>query len=156
MSARVLILAAALAVTAGAAVADARLGALTISNPQVRASLGANPNTGGYVTVTNSGAVKDRLIGASCACAARVELHEMADVGGMMKMNKVDGFVIPAGGAITLAPRGRHLMFLGLKAPAKAGQELPVTLVFEKAGKVTTNFRVTATPGAADAHGGHH
>ena len=142
MSARVLILAAALAVTAGAATADARLGALTLTDTQVRASLGTNPNTGGYVTVTNSGTAKDRL-------------HEMSDVGGVMKMNKVDGFLVPAGGQLKLAPRGKHLMFLGLKAPVKAGQDVPVTLTFEKAGKVTTAFRVSANPGA-DPHAGHH
>ena len=41
-----------------------------------------------------------------------------------------------------MQPGGLHVMFMGLKAPFKEGQELPLTLIFEKAGEVPVTFAV--------------
>lgn len=157
MSARAFAVAAAVLALAAvpAAARQASAGSLVVKDTHMRASLGNNPNTGAYLTVTNSGTGKDRLIGASCTCAARVELHEMSDVGGVMKMKKVDGFEVPAGGQLVLAPRGKHLMVFGLKQPVKNGDMVQMTLRFEKAGAVTTSFHVM-TDLAATGGGGHH
>ena len=46
-----------------------------------------------------------------------------------------NGLNVPAGVTLTLRPRGYHLYFLGAKPPPKAGDKVPVTLVFEKAGE---------------------
>lgn len=139
---------------APAAAGSATRGDLTLSDPQVRASLGVNPNTAGYLTIENRGPA-DELLGASCACAARVELHLMSHTGGVMRMDKVASLIVPAGGRLELRPNGSaHLMLIGTKAPLKAGTEVRMTLRFRRAGTVTTNFHVTATPGAAD-HAGH-
>jgi copper(I)-binding protein len=49
-----------------------------------------------------------------------------------------------------LAPGGYHLMMMGLKAPFKQGDKVPVTLVFEKAGRIEVELAVVAmgaTPG---------
>jgi hypothetical protein len=48
-------------------------------------------------------------------------------------------------------------MFMGLKAPLKAGTTFPVRLKFEKAGEVTTQMTVSARApqGAADPHKHH-
>ncbi|MBC6983577.1 copper chaperone PCu(A)C [Caulobacter sp. 17J80-11] len=158
MSARVFAVAAAVLALAAvpAAARQASAGSLVVKDTHMRASLGNNPNTGAYLTVTNRGAAKDRLVGASCACAARVELHEMSDVGGVMKMKKVDGFEVPAGGQLVLAPRGKHLMVFGLKQPVKTGDMVQMTLRFEKAGAVTTAFHVMNDPGATGGGGHHH
>lgn len=126
--------------------------ALTLSDAQVRASLGDNPNTGGYLTVTNSGEGPDRLVAAACACADRVELHTMSTEGGVMRMSQVEGFDVPAGGVLTLAPGGDHLMFLGLREPLTAGERVSVILTFERAGEIEADFAVVTTPGAG--HGG--
>jgi len=40
-------------------------------------------------------------------------------------------------------------VFIGLKAPLKAGDSFPMTLKFEKAGEVTVEMKVEA-PGAMD------
>jgi len=151
-------LALAAALTAACAPVQAHavsLGDLTLGVLEVRASLGRNPNTGGYMTVANRGAA-DALVGASCTCARAVELHVMSHQGGVMRMDKVDSLAVPARGRLELKPGGAHLMFLGLKAPLKAGTDVPVTLRFRKAGEVTTMFHVVATPSAAAAdHSGH-
>jgi copper(I)-binding protein len=50
---------------------------------------------------------------------------------------------------VTLAPGGMHLMMMGLKEPLKQGERVPLTLVFEKAGKIDVEMVVVpigATP----------
>jgi len=75
--------------------------------------------------------------------------------GGVMRMRKLaGGLALPAGETVTLAPGGYHVMFIGLKAPFRAGDSVPVTLDFQKAGSVTVEFRVQATSPADHDHGG--
>jgi copper(I)-binding protein len=99
-----------------------------------------------FLTIVNTGPA-DRLTGAASPEAGRAELHESTSADGVMRMRPVAGLDIPAGGTVKLAPGGYHLMLMGLKHGLAAGGQLPVTLNFEKAGKV----EVTATvvkPGA--------
>jgi periplasmic copper chaperone A len=88
--------------------------------------------------------------------AQRGELHTMKHENGMMMMREVPGFGLPAGQTMTLKPGGDHLMLIGIQKPLEAGQKIPATLVFEKAGKVSVTF--TVTPAAAPAGGsmGNH
>jgi len=140
---------------ATAAAGAARLGALKVSGPEVRASLGVNPNTAGYLVIENAGTQADALVGAFCACAREVQLHLMTTRDGIMKMERADSLAIPAGGRLALRPGGAHLMILGVKQPLKAGTEVPMTLTFRRAGKVTTAFHVVVRPTAAEDHSGH-
>ena len=60
-----------------------------------------------------------------------------------MKMHPLEtGLVIEPGKTVKLAPGGYHVMLMDLKSPLKQGDKLPVTLEFEKAGKVTVSFDV--------------
>ena len=74
-----------------------------------------------------------------------------------MKMNELhDGIVIPAGASVTLAPGGLHIMFMQLKSAFVEGGTVPVTLVFEHAGKVTIDLAVGAPNADATAKMEHH
>jgi copper(I)-binding protein len=74
--------------------------------------------------------------------------------GDVMRMRELEkGLEIPAGGTVTLAPGGFHLMLIGLTAPLKAGTRVPVTLVFEKAGSIDIELDVQAMGSTAPAHG---
>ena len=57
-----------------------------------------------------------------------------------------------AGGSVTLAPGGLHLMLMDLKGPLKQGTRVPVTLVFEKAGKIDVELSVEAMGAQAPQH----
>ena len=125
------------------------------SGAQMRASLGRSTTTAGYVVLHNAGPGADRLVGASCACAARVELHMHQMQGGVARMSPVGAIKVPADGSAVLAPGGAHLMFIGLKARVADGTRQRVTLVFERAGPVTVAFTVKArieAPPAAHQH----
>jgi copper(I)-binding protein len=103
---------------------------------------------GVFLTIVNAGAA-DRLTGAGSPDAMKAELHQSTSDDGVMKMRPVDGLDIPAGGTVKLAPGGYHLMLMGLKKPLTAGGQLPVTLVFQNAGRMDVEARVVRPGGSA-------
>jgi copper(I)-binding protein len=122
---------------------EVKAGELVITQAWSRATPGGAKVAGGYLTIENKGAAPDRLIGGSVDIAAKVEVHEMAMKNGVMTMRPLDtGLTIEPGKTVKLAPGGIHLMMLDLKNPLKKGEKLPVTLEFEKAGKVTVSFDI--------------
>ena len=122
---------------------DVKAGDLVISQAWCRATPGGAKVGGGYLTIENKGSAADRLIGGSADVAGKVEVHEMAMNNGVMTMRPLDkGLAIEPGKTVKLAPGGYHLMLLDLKSPLKQGEKVPVTLEFEKAGKVKLSFDV--------------
>jgi periplasmic copper chaperone A len=89
-----------------------------------------------YVTLTNSGAQADSLISASSDAAQTVELHEVKNEGGVMKMRPVQAIEVPAKGKRELKPGSYHIMLMGLKQDLKPGDKIAVTLKFEHGGEV--------------------
>ncbi len=122
---------------------DFTLGSLEIAHPWTRQTAPGQSNGGGFLVVTNKGRTADRLIGVASPAAGKVELHTMAMDGGVMRMRPVvGGLPIPAGGTLTLAPGGYHIMLIGLKAPLALGAMVPLTLRFERAGSITVALKV--------------
>ena len=110
---------------------------LEISGGAVKAMLPGAKVGGGGFTVKNDGSEGDTLISVESPAAGRVELHEMTMQNDVMKMRKLDdGIVIPAGETVELKSGGLHLMFMDVKKPFAEGDSVPVTLTFEKSGKV--------------------
>jgi len=138
---------------------DIKAGDLVISQAWSRATPGGAKIAGGYLTIENKGTAPDRLIGGSGDIAGKVEVHEMAMNNGVMTMRPLDkGLAIEPGKTVKLAPGGYHLMMFDLKGPFKQGEKVPVTLQFEKAGKVNLSLDVQGVgaqaPGGAES-GGH-
>jgi copper(I)-binding protein len=122
---------------------EIKAGDLMITQAWSRATPGGAKVGGGYLTIENKGSVPDRLVGGSADVADKVQVHEMAMNNGVMTMRPLDkGLVIEPGKTVKLAPGGYHLMLLDLKSPLKQGDKLPITLEFEKAGKVKVSFDV--------------
>ena len=125
-----------------------KAGAITVEHPYARATVAGQPAGGGFMKLVNGGAA-DRLVSASAGVSKSVELHVMKMEGDVMQMRQVDAIELQAGKTVELKPGGYHVMFIGLKAPLKAGDSFPMTLKFEKAGEVTVEMKVEA-PGAMD------
>ena len=126
---------------------------LTITDAVARATAASAMAGAGYLTVTNSGVEADMLLAVE-AGYPRVELHTMEMEDGMARMRQVEGIEIPAGEAVTLEPGGLHVMFMGLNGdPFEVGEEIPATLIFEKAGPVEIVFSVKDM---ATDHGSDH
>ncbi|CCD91213.1 conserved exported hypothetical protein [Bradyrhizobium sp. ORS 375] len=123
--------------------ADIKAGDLVISQPWSRATPGGAKTGAGYLTIQNKGSAPDRLVAVSGDIAGRIEVHEMAVNNGVMTMRPLEkGLEIEPGKTVALAPGGYHLMLMELKSPLKQGDKLPVTLEFEKAGKVAVTLDV--------------
>lgn len=123
-----------------------------VDDPWVRGTVTGQPATGAFMRLTPS--AHARLVAARSPVAAVVEIHEMAMDGDVMKMRQVDAIDLPAGQTVELKPGGYHLMLMGLKTPLKAGDKLPLTLKFEKAGEVVVTVNVEH-PKTGDASGQH-
>ncbi|HWL58075.1 MAG TPA: copper chaperone PCu(A)C [Paracoccus sp. (in: a-proteobacteria)] len=141
---------------AAAKAEEVRVGDLAITDAYSRATPPGAPVGGGYLTVTNNGQAEDRLVSATSPAAGRVEIHDMAMEGEVMRMRKLDdGLPLPAGEGVEMKPGGLHLMLMDLKAPLAAGESVPVTLTFEKAGQVEVNLSVRSM-NAKEAEHAHH
>ena len=137
---------------------DVKAGDLVITQAWSRATPSGAKVAGGYLTVENKGSAADKLIGVSGDIAGKIEVHEMAMNDGVMKMRPLDkGLAIEPGKTVKLAPGGYHLMMMDLKNPLKQGDRVPVTLEFEKAGKVqvTLDVQAVGAPGPGPAAGGN-
>lgn len=134
---------------------DVKAGDLVISQAWSRATPGGAKVAGGYVTIENKGATADKLVGVSADIAGKAEIHEMAMDNGVMKMRPLDkGLTIDPGKTVKFAPGGYHLMLEELKGPLKQGDKVPLTLEFEKAGKVTVSLDVQGVGAQAPGGGG--
>jgi copper(I)-binding protein len=136
---------------------EVKAGDLVITQAWSRATPNGAKIGSGYLTIENKGAAADRLIGGSAEVAGKVEVHEMAMKNGVMTMRPLDnGLAIDPGKTVKLAPGGYHLMIFDLKSPLKQGDKLPLTLEFEKAGKVkvTLDVQGIGAQGPGTASGG--
>lgn len=128
-----------------------KLGAITIGHPYARATAAGQPTGGGYMSFVNAGPA-DKLVAISADVSTSVEMHTMTMEGDVMRMRQVDAIELAAGQTVELKPGGYHVMFVGLKAPLKAGDKFPAKLKFEKAGEVDVTFNVEAPAAGAAEH----
>ena len=127
-----------------------QVGALRVERPWIRPTPNGAPTAAGYLTVTNTGAGPDRLLGGSSPSVSGIEVHLMTMTGGVMRMRPVNGgLVIPPRRTVAIEPNGYHLMLIGPKRPFMAGQKIPATLRFQKAGSVHIVFSVQVAPPSA-------
>ncbi len=113
-------------------------------------------NAAAFMTITypaDSAVVPDRILRAESTIAEQTQIHTMLIEDDVMTMRAVDSFPLPPTGNFSLSPKGVHIMFLGLNRKLAVGDHFPLTLVFEKAGAVTTDVTVRAAgdvPGMDD------
>jgi periplasmic copper chaperone A len=130
-------------IAAPARAEEVKAGDLVITQAWSRATPSGAKIGSGYFTIENKGTAPDRLVGVSADVAGKVEVHEMAMKDGVMTMRPLAaGLAIDPGKTVKLAPGGYHLMMFDLKTPLKQGDALPVTLEFEKAGKLKVSLDV--------------
>jgi copper(I)-binding protein len=150
-----LIMAAALtALLASAAAAhDYKLGDLHIDHPVIRVAHPAARTGAGFMTIMNHGKTADRLVAVETAASTRADLHGTFREGNVMRMRaQASGVVIPAGGSVTFAPGGLHVMFIGLKAAVPNGSSIRGSLRFEKAGTIEVAFKAEAAATPSHQH----
>ena len=88
--------------------------------------------------IKNSGAEADRLLSATSAIAERVELRTAAEA-------LPKGIEIAPRGRVDLTAKTQHVRLIGLKKGLTAYDTLPVTLVFQRAGRIKIDVLVEET-----------
>jgi copper(I)-binding protein len=89
-----------------------------------------------YFTMENPGDEPDRLLSVSTSAATTAELHESMMEGDLMHMMPVSAIDVPAGETIELRPGGLHVMLIGLNEALNVGDQVPLSLEFERAGSL--------------------
>jgi len=136
----------------------ATVGDIAIGHPYATPSIAGTSNGAAYLaSIENKGAAGDRLVRASTPMASRVEIHTMnLDAQGVMRMREIDGVALAPKAKVQMKPGGGlHLMLIGLKEPLKEDATFPMTLEFERAGKVEVKVIVGQPKPARGAASGH-
>jgi copper(I)-binding protein len=131
---------------------EVTVGDIAISRPFATVSLPGTTTGAAYIAaLENTGAKPDKLLRATTPVAASVELHTMSvDAQGVMRMREIDGVVLAPKAPLRMRPgMGMHFMLVGLKRPLKEGETFPMSLQFERAGKVEVTFYVQTSRGQA-------
>jgi copper(I)-binding protein len=137
-----------------AAAQDVTSKGITVSQPWARATPGGATVGGAFLEIKAAPGVADRLVAVKSPVAGAAELHNHIMEGGVAKMRRVDDIKVPAGGSVSLKPGGYHVMLIDLKQPLKEGDSVPLTLVFDKAGKLDVDVMVEEAEAQAPASGG--
>jgi len=111
-------------------------------------------DVGAAYMVIEGGSEADRVLHVSSPRAAMVHLHSVEERDGVATMRALEAIDVPPGQRIELAPKGLHLMLMGLDGPLVAGQSFPITVRFATAGERTVT--VLVKPATADATHSQH
>ncbi len=142
-------------------------GPLTVVHPWSRATAPSQKAGGVFLRIRNDSNQPDRLIGVESDMADAASLHTLIRDGDVMRMRPVQGGIeVPANGEVVLAPGGNHVMLIGLREQLIKESRIPLTLIFERAGRVEIVAVVEAAgsrgpsgagaqPAATTGHGQH-
>jgi copper(I)-binding protein len=112
---------------------------VAVGKAWVRLSAVSSNPSAAYFTL-KGGAKDATLTGVSTPAAVRSEMHESMNTGGMMSMAPLKLVALRAGGDITFAPGGKHVMLYGLKATP--GGTVPLTFTFADGHSLTAPAKV--------------
>jgi len=113
-----------------------------VTDAWVRATVAQQSASGAFMRLTADDPAT--LVEARSPVAASVQIHQMSMDGNVMRMRQVATVDLPAGRPVDLSPGGYHIMLIGLKAPLKAGDTVPLTLVVEGADRRRAEIDVRA------------
>jgi len=102
-----------------------------ITDPWVKAATAEDGMTAVFGQITNGSGAEATIVSAAHDAADTVELHEVVTEGADATMREKDGgFVLPAGGDLSLEPGADHIMLMDLTRDLEPGDETTVTVEF--------------------------
>ncbi|MBC3954020.1 MULTISPECIES: copper chaperone PCu(A)C [Pseudomonas] len=126
-----------------------------VDDAWVRATVPGQPATGAFMRITSS--EDSKLVDVASPVAKTVQIHQMSMKNDVMNMQQVPSIDLPAGKSVVLDANGYHVMFMGLAAQVKEGDQVPLTLTVENAKGVKESIKVTAVARSltTNEHSGH-
>lgn len=102
---------------------------------------------GGYFNAHNTTRGDLAILGAQSEGCSTVMMHKSSSAGGMSRMEMVDKVDVRAGGKVSFAPGGLHLMCMRPTALMKIGGKVPVVLHLSDGTRVAATFSVRGASG---------
>ena len=93
-----------------------------------------------FMTIRNAGARPDKLLSATTSMAAKAELREAGS--DAATGNVIGSVAVGRGGEVDLKRNGPHILLSGMKKQLSPYDSFPMTLRFERAGKVEVEVMV--------------
>lgn len=112
-------------------------GRLEVADARIRDLIPGQDKTAAYLTLRNHGDSPLTLVGAETAVARTVEMHTTQRDGDVMRMRRLSGVEIPAGGTVRFEPGGHHLMLFGVRSLDERNE---VRLLFADGSSRTATF----------------
>lgn len=119
---------------------------LNVSDAWIRVLPGGAP-AGGYFILHNGARKPVVLVSARSVAFGHVMMHKTAEEGGLSRMRPVERVEVPAGGKVTFAPGGFHLMLMQPNRKVTVGDRIEITLEFVGGQKLATEFQVRGPTG---------
>lgn len=126
----------------GAAAADS----IVVTGVWMRPSIGATGNSALYLNLFNAGPAEDALVSVTSDAAAQSQLHMTETDGAVVGMRAIATLPLPVGAPVALAPKGDHVMLMGLTRSLKTGDHVAVELRFKIHAPMTVDATVAMTP----------
>ena len=123
-------------------IANAGAQGISVQDAWIRGIPPSATTTAAFMTIHNIGSDDAFLKSAGCDVAESVQIHTMEQVGEIMKMKEVSELRIPANGQTILAPKGYHIMLIGLVRPINEGETIPLSLNFADGATVAVDVVV--------------
>lgn len=96
-----------------------------------------------YGTITNNGTEPDTLVAIVSTVAPAIEVHQMVEQEGIMRMRGMKWpIIIEPGDSLTMVPGGTHLMLMELHQSLKLGDSITLHLRFAQAGEREIRFKI--------------
>lgn len=102
--------------------------AMQVSDAWVRAGPPGMAVLAGYMTITNTGDRELAVTKVSSPDFAMVHMHRTITRDGVTRMEAQEKLSVPAGGELSLAPGGLHLMLMRPNRALKAGDNVTLIL----------------------------
>lgn len=127
-------------------------GDIQIGHAWARATAKGAANGAVYIPFLNEGKEADALVSITTPAAESVMIHNTVSEKGVQKMQHVEKLELPPMKPVGMRPGGLHIMLMGLKQPLVEGEKFPMTLTFEKAGKLDVDVMVHAAGATSPGH----
>ncbi len=115
---------------------------LRIDNAWVREAPPGAAMLAAYLTLHNDGDQERVLVAVDSPRFSHVMLHRSLVVDGIARMEHVDELKIPAGGSLSLAPGGYHLMLSAVDPAPRAGDKVEFVLHFRNGEAISVQLPV--------------
>ena len=106
----------------------------------------------GYVEIENSGPADVALNEVTSPDFERIEIHHSVTVDGINKMLYQRYVTITAGGHMTFAPGGYHLMLFNARKAMPEGETVTLTFGFDNGDKIRIDAKVKKLQGTGHSH----